>query len=44
MIEPSAYIHEPLQYAKYDGSFNEQMERLRRMQEEIDKRNEEERR
>jgi len=31
-------------YANYDGSFNEQMERLRRMQEDIDKRNEEERR
>lgn len=31
-------------YANYDGSFNEQMERLRRLQEEIDKKNEEERR
>ena len=44
MIEPTSYTHEPLQYAKYDGSFNEQMERLQRMQEDIEKRNEEERR
>lgn len=44
MIEPTSYTHEPLQYAKYDGSFNEQMERLHRMQEDIEKRNEEERR
>ena len=41
-IEPS-YSHEPMAYAG-NFDFNEQLERLKRMQDDIDKRNEEERR